>query len=1170
MVAIPDLVIGFLCEFTYDLVKKIIKKESDAYSEVYDDSIEKLSKKYPKLEKTHIDIFLSQESVKKELVNYLESSSHERSFNIFKHEFFKILDKKYFSEKDAEEILKDFFEILNHVIENQPELREKFKVHTLKKIYRTTSDSSKKLENIVESQGIFGSDLKIIKEELIKNKEHEESVLKLTKKCEYMGSIPKNERFVGRSSDLKELAEVKSQVVLIEGISGIGKTSIAAEFALKNNLENNVFWYDLNEIATSKTVLCQLSSFLSQRHYSKCYDLINTGNDDLNFLTDVIISDLEKENYFLIFDNYHSIKDEQIKAIFEKFKNKLNITKLVIITRPYPEFRFYNVHDISTGKCFLKVLNGLSKEDTKEKLLSLDCKFDENSLSKIHEKTTGHPIALELFAIAVKNNSNLDALIKSLPGVIEDLIKYLFDEVFSQLSSEEQKFLKAISVYRQPVYIDGIQNISEHESVVEIALKLINKLLIEKKGDFYAIHPLIGDLSHSLISDKELFHRKAAEYLGRNQIIDPKDVIELQYHLFKAKDYSNSAWITIYLHDVLTKRGYVSPLLEILLLYKENMLPPKEWIFIGTVIGNLYIIKGDLKNAEKYFTEMLNLSRKLDYTNGISSLLNNLSGVAYNRGEIDKALEYQLESLKLYEKQNDLKGKAGVLLNLGTTYLEKTDYIKALRCVENALSEFKKNDDWVGKCGSLNLLGLIHAKTGNWDEAIRIFLEAKEVAINIEDYGYIASISGNIGNIYADRGELDKAEKEYFIDLEFSKKTEDIKKIRSVYENIGSLFADKREIEKALECHKKSLEISLKSGMLKAAASAYSHLANDYLRQNDFGNAFENCKKCIKYARKTNDSENLARALLTLAEIQREKGKKAALRLYEKSISLWKMIGDDLGKAGAYHQLGVFYFENDDCGAAAEYFNKSLLLFDKFNVTEFCSAACTNSIIVYEKLNKLDKVIEFQEKKLTYLLRSDNKENISIIYNDLILNYSKIKNWEKVIIICKKKKEIELERGDTRELAITYLTYALALRYLKKYDSAIKHYELSIDLAKHIEDDELLAVIYNDLGITHFVAGNITKSEESHLESIKIKSNVGNELGVMRSYINLAGLYIDTNRLQKGIELLEMAEDYFTTHNMMDNAILISKYILDKVMEDPKGVAELVSFDGFYETESKI
>jgi len=1132
MVVIPDPAIEFLCRFTYNLAKRTIEKESDSYSEVYSDSIKKLSEKYPKLEKIHIDVFLSQESVKNEIVNYLRSSSHERSFNIFKHEFFEILDKRYFSEKDAEEILKDFFEILNRVIENRPELREKFKVRTLKKIDIATSDLPKNFENIMGSQGIIERGLKRIEEELIKNKDHEEPVLKLTKKCEYIGSIPKNERFVGRSSDLKELTEVKSQVVLIEGMSGIGKTSIAAEFALKNNLENNVFWYDLNEIATSKTVLCQLASFLSQRHYSKCYDLINTGNDDLNFLTEVIINDLEKENYFLVFDNYHSIKDEQIKAIFEKFKNKLNITKLVIITRPYPEFRFYNAHDISTGKCFLKVLKGLSKGDTEEKLLNLNCKFGGNVLSKIHGKTTGHPIALELFAIAVKNNSDLDALIRSLPGVIEDLIEYLFDEVFSQLSSEEQKFLKAISVYRQPVYLDGIQNISEHESVVEIALKLINKLLIEKKGDFYAIHPLIGDLSYSLISDKELFHRKAAEYLGRNQIIDPKDVIELQYHLFKAKDYSNSAWITIYLHDVLTKRGYVSPLLEILLLYKENMLPPKEWIFIGTVIGNLYIIKGDLKNAEKYFTEMLNLSRKLDYANGISSLLNNLSGVAYNRGEIDKALEYQLESLKLYEKQNDLKGKAGVLLNLGTTYLEKTDYIKALRCVENALSEFKKIDDWVGKCGSLNLLGLIHTKTGNWDEAIRIFLEAKEVAIKIGDYGYIANISGNMGNIYADRGELDKAEKEYSIDLEFSKKTDDINRIQTVYENIGTLFADNREIEKALECHKKSLEISLKCGMLRAAASAYSHIASDYLCQKDFGNAFENCKKCIKYARKTNDSEILARVLLTLAEIQREKGKKqVALRLYEKSISLWGMIGDDFGKAGAYHQLGVFYFENDDCGSAAEYFNKSLLLFDKFDVTERCSAACTNSIIVYEKLNKLDKVIEFQEKNLTYLLRSDNKENISIVYNNLILNYSKIKNWEKVIIICKKKKEIELERGDTRELAITYLTHALALRDLKKYDSAIKYHELSIDLAKQIEDDALLAATYNDLGNTHFFAGNITKSEESHLESIKIKNSVGNELGVMKSYVNLASLYINTNRSQKGIELLERVKDYFATQD---------------------------------------
>lgn len=511
---ISELVIGFLSNFLYDVAKKNVKL-SDSLSDVYNESITELSKKYPKLEKIYIDDFLSQERVKKEIINYLESSNYDESFNIFKYEFFELLDKKYFSEKDAEDILNDFFQILDHVIENRPELRDEIELHILRRIDISTSDLSKNSRNIIKSQVNIENSIKEMGE--VQNEFIKELVPKLTKKSEYIESIPQNKIFIGRTLELKELEETKSQIIIIEGISGIGKTSIAAELALKNNLENNVFWYNLNEIVTTKAILYQLASFLNQHQHEESYKLINTV-DDLNFLTDIIINDLEKGNYFLFFDDYHSIKDEQIKVIFEKFKKKFTKTKLIILTRPNPTYKFYNIYDISTEKCLVKILKGLSYEDTKEKLSSLNCEFDDDIFSKIYEKTTGHPIALELLAIAIKNNFDLDAFIKSSLDGPENLIKYLFDEVFSKISSEEQKFLKAISVYRQPVGINAVQVILKYDKIGEIAIKLIDKQLIEKNGNLYSIHPLIKNLSYSLIGNKESFHKKAAEYLGQKEI----------------------------------------------------------------------------------------------------------------------------------------------------------------------------------------------------------------------------------------------------------------------------------------------------------------------------------------------------------------------------------------------------------------------------------------------------------------------------------------------------------------------------------------------------------------------------------------------------------------------------------------------------------------------------
>ena len=1143
---ISEVGIGFLTNFLYDFAKKNVKLP-DSLLEVYSESIEELSRKYPKLEKIYIDDFLSQERVKKEIINYFESANYDESFNIFKYEFFELLDKNYFSEKDAEEILRDFFKILDYVIGNKPELSGKFQIQILKRIDRSTSNVSKNFDDLIKSQVNIQNNIKEIKEEY-KTEFSGKITPELTINYEYIESIPKNKNFVGRSIELKELKDLKSQIIVIEGISGIGKTSISAELALKTNLQNNVFWCDLNEIVTAKTILYQLASFLNQRHYPESYKILNKIND-LNFLTDVIINDLEKGDYFLFFDDYHSIKDEQIKVIFEKFKKKFTRAKVIVITRPDPKLKFYNVYDISTGKCYLEVLKGLRYEDTKEKLLSLNCKFDEDVLSKIYEKTTGHPIALELLAIAVKNKSNLDAIIKSSPDIPEDLIKYLFDEIFLKISSGEQNFLKAISVYRQPIDINAVHMISKDDTIGEIAIKLIDKQLIEKNGDLYSIHPLIKNLSYSLIGDKESFHRKAAEYLNQKNVINSNELLELQYHLFSAKDYLNSAWITIQTSESLIRQGNVSSLLEILLLYKKEMLPFKEWIFIGTIIGNLYIIKMDLRKAEQYFTEMLDLSNKLDYENGISSLLNDLSGIAFERGEIDKALRYQLKSLESYEKQTDIKGKATVLVNVGRTYLEKREPKKSLHYSKKALVEFKKINDWAGKGRSLNLLGLVYRQMGDWDKAIEKFLEARENAIKIGDYGEIASISANLGGIYADRGELDKAEKECSIELEFSKKTENISKIQGAYENYGNLLTDKREIEKALEYHKKSLEIALKYGMLKDAARTYGNITNDYLYKGDFNNAFENCKKCIIYAKK--DSEIIAGSLISLAGIQQEKGKKeTAKRLYEKGIELYEKIGDDYSKAGAYHQLGLFYFKNNDRIKAVEYLNKSLILFDTFNATKNCLMACTNCIIVYMELNKLDKAVEFQEKKLGYLLRCNDVENISLIYRNLISNYFELKNWNKVDQLCKKKINLDSDRDDKKELVIVYSILAVTLRELKKYNSSIKYHKLCINLAIEIEDNNALATAYNDLGNTFSITEKVKEAEESFLESIKIKNNIGNEVGVMTSYSNLGSLYTRTGRLQQGIELLEKAEEYFATHNRMNDAIRISLHLLDAIFKD--------------------
>ncbi|MEL4305406.1 hypothetical protein [Methanococcoides sp. LMO-2] len=397
-----------------------------------------------------------------------------------------------------------------------------------------------------------------------------------------------------------------------------------------------------------------MSSFLHQNNFSKAHDLLCKGNSDLNFLSDCIIEDLEKGNFILFFDDYHTIKDNQIKVIFEKFKRRFKKSILVVISRPFPSCKFYTEHDLSSGMIFQINLKGLNYTCSKKKLANLGCNINENTFSKIYDLTAGHPIALELISLYEKNVPDLDSLFNHALILPDNLVSYLFNEIFLGLSTEEKQFLKALSVYRTAVNIDAI-NAHGFSNTTETSFKLSSKHLIEKNGELYSSHPIIKNLSYSLIENKASYHDSAAEYYLSKKVVQTNELIELQYHLLNAEDDLNSALITIHTSELLLRQGYVTPLFDLLQMYKRETLPPEVWIFIGTILGKIYVIKHDLDSAESKFTELLDLSYKLDYDNGVSSLLNNLSLIYLQKGDVTKSLDFQLKSLSLYEPSNSFE-----------------------------------------------------------------------------------------------------------------------------------------------------------------------------------------------------------------------------------------------------------------------------------------------------------------------------------------------------------------------------------------------------------------------------------------------------------------------------------------------------------------------------------
>ena len=143
---IQGIVCKYLLGYLHGETKKLSQTVFDTYSKVYDDSIRELLPKYPNLEETHIYYFIDKTSVENLINSYFETPKQEIFFSKLAEEFVDCFDMDYFSKKEAEEILKDLFQILDNNIRKNPDLKNNLMLSILEDTNKIVK------EHIKESQ----------------------------------------------------------------------------------------------------------------------------------------------------------------------------------------------------------------------------------------------------------------------------------------------------------------------------------------------------------------------------------------------------------------------------------------------------------------------------------------------------------------------------------------------------------------------------------------------------------------------------------------------------------------------------------------------------------------------------------------------------------------------------------------------------------------------------------------------------------------------------------------------------------------------------------------------------------------------------------------------------------------------------------------------------------
>ena len=401
---------------------------------------------------------------------------------------------------------------------------------------------------------IINSKLDLVLENLTKGiRDIQERLERIVKwkhiEIRYLPEIPPDvSEFVDRESQLQDLINSvdRTDMIVIQGIAGIGKTLLAAK--LMQNLENDyiTFWFESHDFDTFDSISRNIAGFLKERGDPELAEYLVTDTPDYETIINILIRGLENKKYVLFFDNYHAIENKKIHDLFGQLKNRLEGSTIVITTRNTPPF--INPIDRVRKKVIIETVDGFDLAATKDYLNKTGLTISPEQLLEVDNRMNGHPVSLLMF-VSLAIEMEIEDILENLPG--SGAQKHLFDEIYHRLSSDERRVLEALSIFRTSVPSEACEVVAKNDYVKNTLKSLEKKLLVRRKGEFYSVDNLIRDLSYNKGSNPKDYHRLAGEYYAKSEKT-PENILEAMYHKIKEVGVINIEVIDYLIMNVLS------------------------------------------------------------------------------------------------------------------------------------------------------------------------------------------------------------------------------------------------------------------------------------------------------------------------------------------------------------------------------------------------------------------------------------------------------------------------------------------------------------------------------------------------------------------------------------------------------------------------------------------
>lgn len=671
------------------------------------------------------------------------------------------------------------------------------------------------------------------------------------------------ENFIGREKELDkidELLEKKSAILLLNGIGGIGKSSLAINYLLKNK-EN----YDYYGYIESDSDSGLESSFLASLKESVFPDRKSVSFDDI--LNKIINLEGEK---ILVIDNISNV-EENIGIINKFLSLKEEGFKVIFTSRE-------SIDSIETH-----FIDSLSEEDSIALFISIYPIENHDILKEILEYIDYHTLFIEITAKTLKKNKGLT------PKILIEKFK------IGEFPTIRKTRMENFSLYLDKLFsFDGMNEdstlILREFSIlpsIEIEFKVIKDIFTpEDNEDFDFILEELFDLGWLIKrEDNYKLHQIIKEFIIYKHKVKYDDVKKHIGNLnLLTKNRLNENYINAYRYIIIVE--------SVLSYIKDEN---SETAILMNNLSLIYENFNKYQEAEAIQLKALSIRKDLygvDHPETGNSY-HNLALIYQSQGKLEEALELQLKDIEILKKYEP-KNLPSSFNNLSTIYQKLGKLDVGMKAIQDAIQiqESLDKEDLSLELYYTNLAQILH-KLGDIKTFLSINLELidKMIKEKRNNHPEIIHLYTHVAIAYKELKEFSSA---------ISYVNKGIELLENLnpndYETKSSLLTSRGMIYYNIEKFKEA-----ENDLLKAITFLSKIHSNDFFR---FGNLYNN----ISLIYRSLEDYNKAKRYIERSIIIREKE--------------FDEYHPDL--ANSYNNLGLVLIELKEYRKAIKFFAKSI------------------------------------------------------------------------------------------------------------------------------------------------------------------------------------------------------------------------------------------------------